>query len=368
MREAVIVGAVRTALGGFNGTLAPVAATQLGGIVITAALERAGVPKEAVDEVIMGQVLPCGSGQNPAKQAAIQAGMPWEVAGPHGQQGLRLRAQGRDARRPGDPGRRRRRGGGGRHGEHEHGPLLPREGALRLPPGRPGRSSDHMVHDGLWDIVNDFHMGISNDLCSRKIRDQPRGPGPLRGRVLPAAPSRRSGRAIRAEIVPVHGPAAQGRSDGLQPGRVPAARPATRRWPRWRPAFKKEGVDHGRQRLGHQRRGRGGRRHGRGEGARRLGCEVAGAIGAQAIGRARHEVRAGGPHPGHPQGARKRRRRHRHVDLFEINEAFSGSTVAVAARARPRPGEGQRQRRQLSRSGTRSARAAAACWSPCSTR
>ncbi|HSV92308.1 MAG TPA: beta-ketoacyl synthase N-terminal-like domain-containing protein, partial [Desulfobacterales bacterium] len=79
MRQAVIVGAVRTALGGFNGTLAPVAATQLGSIVITAALERAGVPKEAVDEVVMGQVLPCGSGQNPAKQAAIRAGMPWEV-------------------------------------------------------------------------------------------------------------------------------------------------------------------------------------------------------------------------------------------------------------------------------------------------
>ena len=79
MRHAVIVGAVRTALGAYNGSLAPIAPTALGGIVIEAALARARVPKEAVDEVIMGQVLPCGCGQNPAKQAAVKAQMPWKT-------------------------------------------------------------------------------------------------------------------------------------------------------------------------------------------------------------------------------------------------------------------------------------------------
>ena len=79
MREAVIVSAVRTPLGSFNGTLANMGATKLGGLVIAEAVRRAGIDKEAVNECIMGQVLPCGYGQNPAKQAAVMAGLPWEV-------------------------------------------------------------------------------------------------------------------------------------------------------------------------------------------------------------------------------------------------------------------------------------------------
>ncbi|MEA3232963.1 MAG: beta-ketoacyl synthase N-terminal-like domain-containing protein, partial [Thermodesulfobacteriota bacterium] len=79
MREAVIVSAVRTPLGSFNGTLGSLGATDLGALVIQAAVQRAGIEIETVNEIIMGQVLPCGSGQNPAKQAAVKAGMPWEV-------------------------------------------------------------------------------------------------------------------------------------------------------------------------------------------------------------------------------------------------------------------------------------------------
>ena len=79
MREAVIVSAVRTPLGSFNGTLASMGATKLGGLVIAEAVRRAGIAKEEVNETIMGMVLPCGYGQNPAKQAAILANMPWEV-------------------------------------------------------------------------------------------------------------------------------------------------------------------------------------------------------------------------------------------------------------------------------------------------
>ncbi|MEJ2478214.1 MAG: beta-ketoacyl synthase N-terminal-like domain-containing protein, partial [Desulfobacterales bacterium] len=77
MREAVIVSGVRTALGSFNGSLGSIAATRLGANVIDAAIQRAGIPKEEVNEVMMGQVLPCGYGQNPAKQAAVKAGLPW---------------------------------------------------------------------------------------------------------------------------------------------------------------------------------------------------------------------------------------------------------------------------------------------------
>jgi acetyl-CoA C-acetyltransferase len=79
MKEAVIVSAVRTPLGNFNGSLSSVGATDLGALVIEEAIRRAGIPSESVDEAIMGQVLPCGYGQNPAKQAAVKAGLPWEA-------------------------------------------------------------------------------------------------------------------------------------------------------------------------------------------------------------------------------------------------------------------------------------------------
>src|SRR4051794_22763621 len=78
--EVVIVSAVRTAIGSFQGALKDVPATKLGAIVIDKALEKAGVSKDIVDEVIMGNVLQAGLGQNPARQAAIQAGLPVAVS------------------------------------------------------------------------------------------------------------------------------------------------------------------------------------------------------------------------------------------------------------------------------------------------
>ena len=79
LREAVIVSATRTPLGAFNGALGGIGATKLGGLVIEEAVKRAGIDKAEVDETIMGQVLPCGYGQNPARQAALQGGLPYET-------------------------------------------------------------------------------------------------------------------------------------------------------------------------------------------------------------------------------------------------------------------------------------------------
>jgi len=79
MREVVITSAVRTPNGSFNGTLSQVGATKLGAIAIEEAIRRSNIEKTQVNEVIMGLVLPCGYGQNPAKQAAVQAGLPWDV-------------------------------------------------------------------------------------------------------------------------------------------------------------------------------------------------------------------------------------------------------------------------------------------------
>ena len=72
MQEAVIVSGVRTPLGSFNGSLGGIGGTRLGALVIEEAVKRAGIEKQAVNEVIMGMVLPCGYGQNPAKQAAVK--------------------------------------------------------------------------------------------------------------------------------------------------------------------------------------------------------------------------------------------------------------------------------------------------------
>lgn len=79
-RDAVIVSAIRTPIGSFMGSFKTVAATELGAIAIKDALNKAGIPHDSVDEVIMGNVLQAGLGQNPARQAAIKAGLPNEVS------------------------------------------------------------------------------------------------------------------------------------------------------------------------------------------------------------------------------------------------------------------------------------------------
>jgi len=202
MREAAIVSAVRTPLGSFNGSLGNVGATDLGAVVIEEAIRRAGIEKRDVNEVIMGQVLPCGYGQNPAKQASVKAGMPWEaecitvnkVCG-SSLKSVMLAAQ---AIAVGDADVVVA-------GGMENMSMAP----YFLKKARFGYRmgdnvvEDHMVHDGLWDIVNDFHMGISNELCSEKYRvtreDQDRYAAESYRRALDA---KEKGR-FRDEIVPV---------------------------------------------------------------------------------------------------------------------------------------------------------------------
>ncbi|TRX72918.1 thiolase family protein, partial [Pseudomonas mangiferae] len=79
MQDVVIVAATRTAIGSFQGSLAQVPATELGAVVIRALLEKTGLDPAAVDEVILGQVLTAGAGQNPARQSALKAGLPHSV-------------------------------------------------------------------------------------------------------------------------------------------------------------------------------------------------------------------------------------------------------------------------------------------------
>ena len=160
MHEDVIVAATRTAVGSFQGSLATIPAPQLGAIVIRSLLQQTGVAAEQIDEVILGQVLTAGSGQNPARQTAIHAGLPFstsaftlnKVCG-SGLKALHLAAQ---AIRCGDA--QVIIAGG-----QENMSLSP----YVMPGARTGLRMGHskvvdsMIEDGLWDAFNDIHMGIT---------------------------------------------------------------------------------------------------------------------------------------------------------------------------------------------------------------
>ncbi|SDF58299.1 beta-ketoacyl synthase N-terminal-like domain-containing protein, partial [Sporolituus thermophilus] len=160
MREVVIASAVRTAIGSFNGTLAPFSAPELGSFVIKAALERANVPASAVDEVIMGNVLQAGLGQNPARQAALKAGLPVEVPTMtinkvcgSGLKAVNLAAQ---AIMTGDADIVV---AGGME-SMTNAPYLLDKSRWGYRMGH-GKLIDSMIHDGLWCAFNDYHMGIT---------------------------------------------------------------------------------------------------------------------------------------------------------------------------------------------------------------
>ena len=136
MTDIVIAGALRTAIGKFGGTLAKTPAPELGATVIRALLAQHGVKPEQISEVILGQVLTAGSGQNPARQALIKAGLPDCDSGDDDQQGLRLGTEGGDAGRAGSALRRRRHRHRRRPGEHERVAARAAGLARRLPHGR----------------------------------------------------------------------------------------------------------------------------------------------------------------------------------------------------------------------------------------
>lgn len=167
MSDIVIVSAARTAVGKFGGTLARTPAAELGAIVIAEALRRAGVSGEQVSEVIMGQVLQAGCGQNPARQAVIKAGLPQAVPAMtinkvcgSGLKAVMLAAQ---AIRDGDA-EIVVAGGQESMSLAPHVLLGSREGQ------RMGdwKMIDSMITDGLWDVYNQYHMGITAENVAKK--------------------------------------------------------------------------------------------------------------------------------------------------------------------------------------------------------
>lgn len=167
VEEVFIVSGVRTPLGAFNGRLSSFKATELGAAVISEAIERAGLTKEQVDEVIMGNVLPAGLGQNPARQAMLKAGLPYDVGAitvnkvcGSGLKAVMLAAQAialKDAEIIVAGGLE----------NMSQAPFYLEKARTGYRMGN-GSLIDSMDHDGLRDINNNFLMGISAEYCAEK--------------------------------------------------------------------------------------------------------------------------------------------------------------------------------------------------------
>ncbi|NTY41791.1 acetyl-CoA C-acetyltransferase, partial [Burkholderia diffusa] len=209
MTDVVIVSAARTAVGKFGGSLAKIAAPELGATVIRAVLERAGVKPEQISEVIMGQVLTAGSGQNPARQSLIKAGLPAAVPGMTINKvcgsGLKAVMLAANAIVAGDA---EIVIAGGQENMSASPHVLPgsRDG-FRM---GDAKLVDTMIVDGLWDVYNQYHMGITAENVAKEYgitRDEQDAFAALSQNKAEAA--QKAGR-FNDEIVPVSIPQRKG--------------------------------------------------------------------------------------------------------------------------------------------------------------
>ena len=167
LKEVVIIEAVRTPIGTYNGSLKEIKAHQLGSVVIKEVLERSKIEREEVDEVIMGQVLTAGTGQNPARQAAIDAGVPItkpayiinQVCG----SGLRAVISGFQSIRLGESTNVI-------SGGQENMSIAPNLVFNKKQKKNLENSLvEAMIHDGLLDAFNNYHMGVTAENISKKF-------------------------------------------------------------------------------------------------------------------------------------------------------------------------------------------------------
>jgi acetyl-CoA C-acetyltransferase len=241
MRNAVICEAVRTATGKFQGSLHTIEAPKLGAHVVKSVVERAGIAPEKIDEVIMGNVLQAGLGQNPARQAALFGGLPNSIAAftvnkvcGSGLKSVALAAQ---AIRASDAD------------AVIAGGMESMSNALyAIPKARNGARLGHaemldlMIHDGLWDKYNDFHMGITGELVADEYKvtreDQDAFAAQSHHR---AAKAIEEGR-FKDEIVPFEIKGRKGDITIFDTDEGPRADTSAEKLGKLRPAFKKDGT------------------------------------------------------------------------------------------------------------------------------
>jgi len=241
MQDVVIVAATRTAVGSYQGALAAIPAVDLGAAVIRQLLTLTGIDAELVDEVILGQVLTAGAGQNPARQAAIKAGLPHAVPAMtlnkvcgSGLKALHLATQ---AIRCGDADVII---AGGQENMSLANYVMPgaRTG-LRM-----GHSSliDSMISDGLWDAFNDYHMGITAENLVEKYgisrEDQDAFAAASQQKAIAAIEARR----FVDEITPILIPQRKGDPIAFATDEQPRAGTTAESLGKLKPAFKKDGT------------------------------------------------------------------------------------------------------------------------------
>lgn len=327
MREVVIASAVRTAIGKFGGSLTPLSAPQMGAVVIKEALDRAALKPEQVDEVIMGNVLQAGLGQNPARQAAIFAGLPVEVPAftvnkvcGSGLKCVELAAQSILA------------------GDNDIVVAGGMESMSNAPFTVSGKARwglkmgdqkmvDVMIRDGLWDAFNDYHMGITSENVAEKFgvtrEDQDEVACRSQQRAIEAI---KSG-AFKEEIVPVTIKTKKGEKV-FDTDEFPKEGTTMEVLAKLRPAFKKGGTVTA------------GNASGLNDGAAALvimSADKAKELGIKPMAKIVSYASAGvdpaimgiGPIPASRKALAKAGLEVKDMDLVEANEAFAAQTVEV---------------------------------------
>lgn len=241
MKEVVIVSAVRTAVGSFNGSLAPFAAVDLGAIVIKEVIARGGIRADQVEEVIFGNVLQAGLGQNPARQASIKAGIPVEVSAytinkvcGSGLKSVNLAAQ---AIMTGEADIVI---AGGMESMTNAAYVLDTKARWGLRMGN-AKVVDTMIQDGLWCAFNDYHMGITAENVAEKYGISREQQDQLAVESQQKAVQAIADGAFKEEIVPIVIKTKKGEVI-FDTDEFPRAGTTVEKLSGLKPAFKKEGT------------------------------------------------------------------------------------------------------------------------------
>ncbi len=327
MSNTVIVSAVRTPIGTFGKSLKNVRVTELGALVIREVLKRTDLSGEEIDEIILGNVLQAGLGQNPARQASIAAKIPYEVPSMtinkvcgSGLKAVNLAAQSIEN------GQADIVVAGGMENMSQS-PYLMEGGRWGNKMGH-GKLVDTMINDGLWDAFNDYHMGITAENIvekwnlTREEQDQ-----------FAATSQQRAEKAIKEgrfkdEIVPVEIPQRKGDPLIFDTDEYPRSGATAEALAKLRPAFKKNGTVSA------------GNASGINDGAaavlvmseekaNELGLEILGRIKSYAAAGVDPKIMGTGPIPATRKALKIAGLKVEDLELIEANEAFAAQSLAV---------------------------------------
>ncbi len=326
MQDVVILSAARTPIGAFQGALASQTGPELGSVALRGAVERAGVDPGQVDQVYMGCVLPAGVGQAPARQAALGAGCPPatgaitlnKVCG----SGMWALMGAANDLRCGDFGLV---AAGGMESMSNAPYLLPKaRSGLRL-----GHSQllDSLVHDGLWDAKNDFHMGNCAEICAAEYGFGRESQDAFAQRSYERAQAAMEAGLTAQEIVPVEVPQRRGDLRIVEADEEPS-RANFEKMARLRPAFKRDGGTVTAANASTINDGAAALVLSTAERAAELGCRPLARLVAQATFAQQPEWFTTAPVGAAQRVLERAGLQIDEIDLFEINEAFS--VVALA--------------------------------------